>query len=485
MPGGAAARPTMSPRVASRRASTGGSPEALPLEFPEPPSGPPTGAMPGLAGLPGPTRQARPGRPSGEVPDLNERLEGLASRGRLSLAPPPQRRGPASPPDDDYDLTELDNPVVYDDPYDGDYDNEDFDDGFEAGDDLDRSTQRGCGRLAVALLVAAAVFCVAVVGVGIWARGKISPGGPAGEQVVVEVVQGQSTSDIGQILEDNGVITDATVWTWYVRFRGGGQIQAGRYTLTENMSMGAALEALQDGPTATEQRVTIPEGLTINQMIARLTDPENGVTGFDAERLRLAMTTDGLRSRFLPPDAPSLEGTLFPETYTLGEDDDELALVERMVTQMDTTLDQLQLEAGAAALGRTPYEILVVASMIEEEARVAEERPMIARVIFNRLAAGTPLGIDATSCYESGQCPPTAAELESESPYNTRRQAGLPPTPISSPSRASIEAALNPTPGDWTGYVLRDTEGHHTFTVTAQEFEDAKQFCRDQGLGCG
>lgn len=405
------------------------------------------------------------------MPSLDTRLEGLASRGRLNQAPPPGGS-------DEIDLTEAGGSGGYDDSY--------VDDTYDDELDGDEPPQRRrWGRLGIALLVVVAVLGVTFGVVGTWVRRQIDPSGPPGEVVTVEVVQGQSTGDIGKLLEDAGVITNATVWTWYVRIKGGGDIQAGSYDLHENMAMGDALSALQDDPIPPGERsVTIAEGLTVDQMIARLTDPEDGVRGFDAERLRQAMTGGTIRSRYLPQDQMNPEGTLFPETYRLAEGDDEAALVQKMVTQMDTVLQQLDVDGKSAAFGYNPYDILKIASMIEEEARVAEERPMIARVIYNRLAQDMPLGIDAASCYESGECPPSQAELESDSPYNTRRQVGLPPTPITSPSRASIEAALNPAEGDWLFFVVRDAEGHHTFSETQAEHDVAVQHCRDQGL-CG
>jgi UPF0755 protein len=128
-----------------------------------------------------------------------------------------------------------------------------------------------------------------------------------------------------------------------------------------------------------------------------------------------------------------------------------------------------------------------VASLIEEEAKFHEDRPQVARVIYNRLSHGIALGIDATSCYDKGEtpCQLTAADLQIDSPYNTRRSKNLPPTPISSPGRASIQAALQPADGDWTYYVRNDAEGHHLFTASDTEFQNAKNECEAQGWGCG
>jgi UPF0755 protein len=127
---------------------------------------------------------------------------------------------------------------------------------------------------------------------------------------------------------------------------------------------------------------------------------------------------------------------------------------------------------------------VIIASMIEREARVPEERPMIARVVYNRLRDGMTLGIDATVIYALGRHTDvlTRSDLEIDSPYNTRRFAGLPPTPIASPGRESLEAALNPAPGDWLYYVIADEDGRHTFTENYRDFERAVAEARSKGL---
>jgi UPF0755 protein len=159
---------------------------------------------------------------------------------------------------------------------------------------------------------------------------------------------------------------------------------------------------------------------------------------------------------------------------------------------MDTRIDRLLEEAGglppeAEALGYGPYDIVTIASLIEEEAKLDEERAQIARVIYNRLEAGWTLGIDATACY-ARQIPCselTVADLEDDNRWNTRVNPGLPFTPIAAPGEASLEAALNPVDGPWMYYVLTDENGSHTFATTEAEFEAARQVCIDKDLGCG
>ncbi len=199
------------------------------------------------------------------------------------------------------------------------------------------------------------------------------------------------------------------------------------------------------------------------------------------------MDSGRIRSRYQPPEQPSTEGILFPDTYDIDAEADPAAVLALLAAETDTTLDELDVTNRAAALGRTPYEILVIASLIEEETKVVAERPKVARVIYNRLEQGIPLGIDATSRYEALLAGRTRDEpdFESQSPYNTRRIPGIPPTPIASPGRSSIEAALAPEAGDWIYYVLADEEGNHLFTASASEFEQAKADCKARGLGCG
>jgi UPF0755 protein len=324
-----------------------------------------------------------------------------------------------------------------------------------------------------------------------WVQGEIDPSGDAGETVLVEIPEGSSTSDVGHELADAGVISNATVWDWYIRFRDPGEFQAGGYRMQLNSSFDEAIDALEEGalpPNAT--LITVPEGLTLNQTLAHLADPDEGVSGFTVEGLQAALREPASRSSVLPADQPSLEGTLFPESYEVEEGDTEAVVIQRMVGQLDSTVAELDIQGRAEALGLSPYQLLTVASLIEEEAGTDEDRPRVARVIYNRLADEMPLQIDATSCYvkkEPGGCTLTETDLALDSPYNTRIRQGLPPTPIASPGRASIEAALNPADGDWLYYVLdaEADDGSHLFTADYDVFVEARRRCADAGLGCG
>lgn len=354
---------------------------------------------------------------------------------------------------------------------------------------VDHRPPMGRGRRLLLGLGIVGFLVVAVVGAGYWwVQSQIDPGGEPGAEVELEIATGSTTEDIGAALADNGVISSAMVWDYWTRLNDEGPFQAGFYVFQENSSFDDAVAVLEAGPRPPEtESVTVPEGLTIAETVPRLADPEVGVERWAVEEIQAALASGEIRSQFQPGDQPSMEGMLFPDTYAIDEDTDERSFLRRMVTQLDETLIAAEVETKAAGLGLTPYQVVILASLIEEEARVPEDRGKISRVIHNRLAQGIPLGIDATSRYEAEIQGRSRDDIdfESDSPYNTRRVQGLPPTPIAGAGAASIEAALNPEPGEWLFYVLADAEGNHTFTETNAEFLQAKQRCIELDLGCG
>lgn len=347
----------------------------------------------------------------------------------------------------------------------------------------------GRGRRIVTLVGSAAVVALLALGaIGVWAQRQIDPSGPAGDELVLVVPEGSTTAAIGELLEAEGVIASSQVWSYWTRLRGVGPFQAGEYVFRLDSSFDEAADVLAAGPKPPDvDRVTIPEGLTVPEVLDRLADPERGIARWDRAVLQQVVDSGQLRSRFAPDGAVSLEGLLFPDTYEVDRDTDEAEFLNRLVVELDERLIALNVETRARAIGLDPYEVLVVASLIEEEARVPEERVKIARVIYNRLSQGIPLGIDATSRYEAELAGRDRDDIDfdSQSPYNTRRIAGLPPTPIAATGQASIEAALSPAEGPWIYYVLADAEGHHFFTDSAAEFQRAKQECIRLELGCG
>jgi UPF0755 protein len=345
-------------------------------------------------------------------------------------------------------------------------------------------------RWLVALLVVGALVVGTVGGARWWYGNQVDPPGPAGAAVAVDIPPGTSASKAAGILADAGVITNSTLFNFWVGGKDLQTVQAGAYTFQEGSSFQEALDALNAGPDtpiAVEvTSVTIPEGLTVPQIVARINEE---VPRLSVEDLQGALDAGEVPSALKPEGSTSYEGLLFPATYELEDDDTALDLLTMMAAEMEARTAALGIDEAAARLSAQtgqaldPYDLLVVASLVQEEAGSAEEAPRIGTVIYNRLTDGWALGIDATSRYLA-ELEGTEVDFESESPFNTRRQPGLPPTPIASPGEFALEAALAPAEGPWLYYVLTDP-GVHTFVVTDAEFQEAKQICIAKDLGCG
>lgn len=352
--------------------------------------------------------------------------------------------------------------------------------------------KRRRGRGCVVVLGLLVVLALAAGAASLWVMGQVNPGGE-GEDVALTIPEGTSTTGIATLLEEAGVVTNATIFEYYLRFRGGDiTIQAGEYVLRENASMGATVATLKSGPQSPPyDTVTIPEGYSVWQG-AGLPTPgplvtalDESVDRFTAESISAVLLSGDLRSRYSPADEGNLEGLLFPDTYRIEEEDTETTIVQAMISRFDQIAGEAGYDDAEATTGLSAYETIIVASLIEREAGIDEDRAKVARVIYNRLEQGIPLGIDASIAYAVGGATNgtlTASDLDIDSPYNTREVAGLPPTPIALPGRASLEAAMNPADGPWLYYVLASQDGHHFFTDDYDEFLDAKETCQDLGL---
>ncbi len=340
------------------------------------------------------------------------------------------------------------------------------------------------GKVVVILFVLLGLLLVPVAGGYVYLRsvGFYGASDP-GPEVEFEIPNGSGAAEIGKILEDKGVIKSAFAFRLAAYFDGGAEeIQAGNYLLPTGLTSRDALKRLTDTDPegANFVTVTFPEGSWLTEMA----DTVGEGTHISGKKFLQLVTNGSIRSRFLPEGVETLEGLLFPSTYQVIEKDTAKSVVERFTTQFEEQASTLDF-SKADALGLSDYEIVIVASMIEAETRMDEERPKVAQVIYNRIRAGWMLGIDATVLYALGDrhAVLTQSALEVDSPYNTRRYTGLPPTPIGAPGRASLEAALNPADGPWMYYVLADCDGNHAFSTTdADFFEDKAHY---QTLDCG
>jgi UPF0755 protein len=341
------------------------------------------------------------------------------------------------------------------------------------------------GRRWPFILLAVVVSFLVLAGSGVlWVQRQINPSGASGPEVRVTVEQGMSTTDIATLLEREDVITSASIFRYYARLTGLGAIEAGDYTFQKNSDFGDVTKVLEGGAAkAEEERFTVPEGLTLSE-VAKVIGQLPGRS--EAKFMEVA-NSGTIRSQYQPAGNNSLEGLLLPETYFIAKGADEATIIRKMVDAFDQLSTQLNLPGAAAKFGLTPYQAVTVASLVEREARVDEDRGKVARVIYNRLAEKMPLQIDATVLFALGlpaQESVSFKDREINHPYNTYKIPGLPPGPIASPGRKSLEAAANPTAGNWLYYVLTDPTGRHTFTNDYREFTNAVNQCIAKGL-CG
>ncbi|WP_426572738.1 endolytic transglycosylase MltG [Aquihabitans sp. McL0605] len=348
-------------------------------------------------------------------------------------------------------------------------------------------------RWLAALLVI--VLLVVAIGGGAvwWYRHQVNPSGGQGAAVAVQIPEGASTSGVADILAEKDVISSATVFNFYVGGKDLTSVQAGNYVFRKNSSFDQAIAVLNAGPktpvAAQVTKVTIPEGYTVHQILERIHAKVPRLTVAD---LQAALDSGQVPSSIKPADQKSYEGLLFPATYGVGADDTAVDVLSQMSTEMESRVQALDPAASLAhikqqwGLDLTPYDLVKVASMIQYEAAIPADAPKIGAVTYNRLEKGMPLQYDSTSIYYaglSGQGPETI-DYTVDTPYNTRTNTGLPPTPISSPGEYALEGAMHPADGPWLYFVLTAPKVV-SFSESYDQFLQDKQQCIDQGLGCG
>jgi uncharacterized YceG family protein len=349
------------------------------------------------------------------------------------------------------------------------------------GDDRGRARHRGAasGRRLTRARVAALLALAAAVALVWFLLSLFQPFAGAGHgRVIVVIPKGSSSSKIGSILARDGVVSSGFFFEVRALLTGKrSSLHSGRFELKRDMSYSAAIDALSKPPPRTiAVKVVIPEGYTRRQ-IAELVR-EDALSGDYLAASKRSRLLDPA-SYGAPRGTADLEGFLFPATYDLIAGAPVARLVGEQLSAFRVRFSAANVRR-AHALHVTPYQLLTVASMIEREAQTAHDRPRIAAVIYNRLREGVPLGIDATIYYAvelqkgiatyTGEL--TEAQLKIDSPYNTRTHKGLPPTPISNPGQASIEAAAHPSGVPYLYYVAgADGCGEQVFSKTYAEFQ--------------
>lgn len=292
------------------------------------------------------------------------------------------------------------------------------------------------GIVFVGLILVAALFAFLYAGPG--------PGAAQGTSTTVILPRGAGVTGIGHALKRAGVIRSEGLFDVMAKLTGGSSLKAGEYAIRSGESMAAVIDDLKAGRVV-RHFVTVPEGWT-SQMAADAVNASPVLTGFAAT----------------PP-----EGAILPETYEVRRGDNRAAVMDRMKAAADTLLDRLWAARKPGLPLASPAEAVTLASIVEKETALPAERPRIAAVFENRLKAGIRLESDPTVIYGVSKGAPlgrglTASELAAATPYNTYKIAGLPPTPIANPGKASLEAVLNP-PDTQELYFVANGTGGHTF----------------------
>lgn len=288
--------------------------------------------------------------------------------------------------------------------------------------------------------------------------------------LTIDIPPGSGLNEIAAQLKQEDVVSSARLFSWYARSRHlGDKIQAAEYDLPAHASMRQILDVLALGGHPAAVWVTVPEGFTARQIGLRLA-AAGLVDAASFERIvrQTNLTIAGQRSH-------GLEGYLFPDTYLVPRHASAAAIAAIMTRQF---VHELPPRAAVLArrLGYTIPQVVVVASMVEREAKVDSERALMAGVYYNRLRIGMPLEVDATIEYALPQHKTALSfkDLTVDSPYNTYVHSGLPPTPIANPGRKSLLAAFHPTRSDYLYYVYRGN-GHHEFSRTLEEQQAAER----------
>ncbi|TDT33487.1 endolytic transglycosylase MltG [Naumannella halotolerans] len=312
--------------------------------------------------------------------------------------------------------------------------------------------------------------------------------GPGEEEILIEVPSGAGVSEIGSILVEHDVIRSTDAWSDAVNAAEEEvNLQAGWYQMLTQMSAEQALDRMLDPNALDQEKVTVREALRLEEQYEEISE----ATDFSVEELEAA-GADGEAYGLSPWAEGNPEGFLFPDTYNVQTAAGPIPVLSAMATQFESVADDVELEKRAEELGYTPRELVVVASIIEAEVRRDEDRPKVARVLYNRLEQGMPLQLDTTVKYANGvrgNSQTTEEERKFDSPYNTYLYEGLPPGPIGAPGKSGLEAAANPADGNWLYFVAVDLEtGETKFADDAAghqaNVEEYRQWCWDNQGKC-
>ncbi|GLO66663.1 MULTISPECIES: endolytic transglycosylase MltG [Oceanobacillus] len=345
-----------------------------------------------------------------------------------------------------------------------------------------RAEEASTVRKIVSIIIIAMVLILIIGGISgyLYISSSLKPVNPdSDEKIAVEIPMGSSTSTIANTLEENGIIKDARVFRFYTKFNNITEFQAGEYTFTPSMNFNEIIESLQTGRVVMEatHRITIPEGLTVDQIAEIYSENLDFTKEEFLERINddayieelIEKYPDLLTEEILQEDIRTpLEGYLFASTYDFYEENPSIdTIIEKMLQQTQTVYNRYREQVESTEF--TVHEAITFASIIEKETAAEEQRPQISGVFYNRIENDMKLQTDPTVIYALGEHQEvvTFEDLEVESPYNTYLVEALPIGPISNFAENSLKAVVEPEESNYL-YFLHDSEGNLHF---AEDFE--------------
>jgi UPF0755 protein len=303
--------------------------------------------------------------------------------------------------------------------------------------------------------------------------------------IEVTIPQGSSASQISSILDSTGIVTSGLAFELYLRNENlTDKLRPGTYEIQNNLSFEDITSILLKGPPLKTYTITIPEGLWLSETLSTI----SAQTGYDVSQLQNSLISGQVVSKYLPnndyTELQNWEGLLFPNTYQIDIESNGETILQTLVNELEIRFENLTSTQSIPDWIRTPTQFFTVASLIEAESKLDEDRPLVSSVIKNRLDESMLLQIDATVLYslQKRKSQVLLIDLQIDSPYNTYKYTSLPPTPISGFGERSMNAIMNTPENNYIYYLLTDINGKMTFTNNYEEFINLKNKAKEEGV---
>lgn len=301
----------------------------------------------------------------------------------------------------------------------------------------------------------------------------------------VKIQQGSSASEIASLLSSEGVISSKLAFELYLRNENlTDKLRAGEYEIPNNLEFSEITEILLKGPPLKTYTITVPEGLWITETLVSISSQ----TGFDYDLLKNSLLSGQVKSKYLylndPSNLNNWEGLLYPNTYQINIDSNGEDILQLMVNELETVADRLLLSTSLPSWINSYNEFFTIASLVEAESKLQEDRPLVSSVVKNRLDEDMLIQIDATVLYalQKRKSQVLLVDLQVDSPYNTYKYLGLPPTPISGFGERSLRAVLETPENDYLYYLLTEKNGKMSFTNDYTDFINMKNKAKEEGV---